>query len=355
MAVEDFLIRPTDTLRQAALTIDANLSGIAVVVDEAGRLIGTVTDGDLRRASLRDVPLDSSVADLLAARRGTRYAKPLSAPVGTSTEELLELMRARSVRQLPIVDDQERVTDIAVLDRLVGSPSLPVTAVVMAGGLGTRLRPLTEDVPKPLLPIGGRPLIDTVLGQLKRSGIHQIVVTTHYRAEQISNHLGNGADHGVQIDYQHETTPLGTAGVLGKLSHTDKPLLVINGDVLTTLDFAALVAFHIEHEADMTVAVREYSIRVPFGVVEAEDGRVRAVREKPEYKFFVLAGVYLIAPHVVRTIGSGEHCDMPELIRRQLEAGGRVESFPVREYWLDIGRLEDYERAQLDFATQRFE
>jgi len=354
--VDLFLIRPSDTLRRAAETIDRNRCGIALIVDEGRRLLGTVTDGDLRRAMLRSVSLDSPAALLLDLRKQAGLADPVTAQFGAGREALLELMQRHRIRQVPIVGDDGQVVDVAVLDELVGSRALPITALVMAGGFGTRLRPLTDSVPKPLLPIGGKPLIETLVERLPRDGIRKITVATHYRAEQIAAQLGDGQDRGVEIHYVREDTPLGTAGVLSLLDATSDPLLVVNGDVLTNLDYVALYAFHREHEADMTVAVREYTVAVPFGVVATDGALVANLHEKPEYRFFVVAGVYLLGPSVRELLpATGQAYDMPFLINRLLEAHRRVASFPVREYWLDIGRLEDYERAQADLDSGRFQ
>jgi NDP-sugar pyrophosphorylase family protein len=202
-----------------------------------------------------------------------------------------------------------------------------------------------------MLLVGDRPLLELIIEQLSGSGIHKVNITTHYKPEKITEHFGDGSGFGVELNYVNEEQPLGTAGALGLMEESDEPLLVINGDILTRIDFRALFAYHHEHRADLTVAVRQYDLKVPYGVVECDGPMVSGLREKPVINFFVNAGVYLLQPSVRRLIGNGERLDMTDLIQRLLEAGRPVASFPVLEYWLDIGQLPDYEQAQEDVRT----
>jgi NDP-sugar pyrophosphorylase family protein len=218
----------------------------------------------------------------------------------------------------------------------------------MAGGFGTRLMPLTDGTPKPMLPVGDRPLLAHIVGQLRAAGIRQLNVTTHYKADAISEHFGNGQDYGVDIRYVHEDMPLGTAGALALVEATDQPLLVMNGDILTRVDFGAMLDFHRHHAADMTVGVRQYQFKVPYGVVETDGVMVMGVSEKPTVSNFINAGLYLINPDVQRMVPPACRFDMTELIHLAIARGLRVVCFPIREYWLDIGQLTDYERAQID-------
>jgi len=224
-------------------------------------------------------------------------------------------------------------------------------AVIMAGGFGTRLQPLTNDTPKPMLPVGGRPLLEVAVSQLQRAGIRRVNVTTHYLPDKIVNHFGDGRRFGVELNYVNEESPLGTAGALQLLEPWSTTLLVMNGDILTDVNIRSLLSYHREHDAAFTVAVRQYEFRVPYGVVEGEEGMVRAIVEKPELSFFVNAGIYLIEPEVREFISPGFRLDMPDLVRSLIDAGRRVANFPVREYWLDIGRHTDYEQAQQDIRN----
>lgn len=333
------------TIRDAMERIDADPAGVALVVDANGRLVGLVTDGDVRRAMLADLDLDGPLRQLLEqeARLDDGIPRPLTAPEGTGDAELLDLMMRYEVRQVPLVDGEGRVVDLRALGELVSSPRL--RALVMAGGYGRRLAPLTDELPKPMLPVGDRPLLERIIGQLRDAGINRVNVATHYRGEAISGHFGDGSGFGVEIEYVNEDEPLGTAGALGLVAQDGEPLLVVNGDILTSVDFRALHAFHEEHRADLTVAVRPYEVTVPYGIVQTDGVEIVGIEEKPLVRAFVNAGIYLIAPALCRLVPEGRPYDMTELIETALAGALRVVSFPLRETWLDIGRLEDYERA----------
>jgi dTDP-glucose pyrophosphorylase len=345
--IERIFTTEKTSLKEVMECIDRGGKGIALVVDERRRLLATLTDGDLRRAMLAGLSLDLPVSHLLGTFRSQNKLGPATLPIGSSSEKIISEMSAKVVRQIPLVDEEQRVMDLAVLDELVKEQYEPIHAVVMAGGCGKRLMPLTADTPKPLLRVGNRPLIERVVEQLKRAGIARVNISTHYQGDKITAHFGNGQAFGVQVEYVSEERPLGTAGALSLISGDDT-LLVINGDILTDLDFRALRNFHFEHGAEMTVAVREYGFDVPYGVVDTEGIRVTGVTEKPTVKLFVNAGIYLVSRTARGFIPSGQHFDMPQLIDRVVRAGHKVVSFPVWEYWLDIGRQEDFERAQQD-------
>lgn len=349
------------SIRDAMAAIDRNASGIVLIVDAQQRLIGTVTDGDIRRAILAGYDLDRPVEQLLHDRPQTPKKPPLTASVDTPKAELLELMTERSIRQIPLLDVDGRVVDIVLWSELAQPRRLPVRAMVMAGGFGKRLHPLTHEMPKPMLPVGGRPLLEHIVTQLRNVGIHHMHVATHFKPEIIRDHFGDGENFGVKIEYTHEHEPLGTAGALGLLDATAtadfadaEPLLVINGDILTTVNVSALLDFHREHDAEMTVGVRQYEIAVPYGVVETDGVQIVGLSEKPVIRHFVNAGVYLLEPAVRRLIPPNAHFNMTDLIERLLAADRRVISFPIREYWLDIGQLPDYERAQADVESPHF-
>lgn len=348
VAVERLFASPQWSIRQVMAGIDRNAEGIALIVDGERRLLGTVTDGDIRRAILAGVDLDRSVQELLDRRPQVAHRGPVTALVGTPDATLIRLMSAHSLRHIPLLTPEGRVGSVALLSELVKEYELPLRAVVMAGGYGTRLRPLTEELPKPMLPIGNRPLLEVIIGQLRQAGIRRVNVTTHYKSELITQHFGDGRDFGVEIRYVKEDAPLGTAGALSLVEDADEPLLVINGDILTEVDFRAMLHFHREQRADMTVAVRQYEFRVPYGVVETQGTAVTRISEKPTLRHFINAGIYLLSPESRRCIPDGKVSDMPELINRLLTDGRRVVSFPVREYWLDIGQVEDYQQALAD-------
>jgi len=328
--------------------IDRNAKGIVLVADEDRRLIGTLTDGDLRRAVLAQVDLDSQVSALLDQKESDLFPTPVTASAGTDGATLIELMNRNSLRHIPLLDETGRIAGLAVLTDLVKEIELPLKAVVMAGGLGQRLGPLTADIPKPMLPVGGTPLLHRIVEQLRSAGIRRVHLTTHYRAEAISDYFGTGKEFGVEIDYVNEKDPLGTAGALGMVGSEETPLLVMNGDIITQVNLHEFLHFHTHHRAAMTVAVQPYEVNVPYGVVEIDGVEIVDITEKPLIRRFVNAGIYLVTNEACRMIRPGERVDMPDLIRRVLDAELRVAGFPLREYWLDIGHHEDYERANIE-------
>jgi dTDP-glucose pyrophosphorylase/CBS domain-containing protein len=341
-------ITPNSSIRQAIACIDCNEKGIVLITDEARRLLGTITDGDVRRAMLAGQSLDTPVSELLARKVNSAYPQPVTAPVNTEPADLLRLMQERVVRQVPLLDAEGRVTGLVTLDELLPEQALPLQAVIMAGGFGTRLRPLTEKLPKPMLLVGGRPVIERIVEQFRQSGIRQVNITTNYLGNKIIEHFGDGHEFGVEVNYVEEGRPLGTAGALSLMETPQQPLLVINGDILTQVDFRAMLAYHQEHQATLTVAVRKYELSVPYGVIEGEGAFVQRLVEKPTISFFVNAGIYLLEPAAHRYIPSDQHFNMTDLIQRLLDEGQPVVNFPIHEYWLDIGQHVDYERAQED-------
>lgn len=341
------------TMLDAMQVIDRTGAGIALAVEDDSRLVGTITDGDIRRAILSHLPESTPLAHLLERQREQEdYPTPVTAPAGTPGEDLLLLMKEYTLRQIPLLDETGRVVDIALLGDLAGETVLPPSAVVMAGGFGRRLGPLTEETPKPMLPVGERPLLHRIVEQLSSAGIRRIHLTTHYRADAISNYFGSGGAFGVDISYVNEEEPLGTAGALALLPSESTPLLVMNGDIVTNIDLVELAYFHKRQRAHMTVVVRPYAVEVPYGLVETEGAEVVGISEKPIVRGFVNAGIYLVDPAVCGLITAGERLDMPDLIKRALDAGQRVASFPLHEYWLDIGHQQDYERASIEAGGQ---
>jgi dTDP-glucose pyrophosphorylase/CBS domain-containing protein len=343
-------VGPEQTLREAMLCIERGKKGIALVVDEEQRLLYTMTDGDLRRAVLQGLSLDLTVTRWAHERVERGNLNPTTAPVDSLPAELLGIMQAKGVRHIPLTDADGRVVDLAVESELTVETGLALSAVVMAGGMGSRLRPLTDDLPKPMLPVGDAPLMEHIVNQLRAAGVMQVNVTTHYKPEAITRHFGDGAKFGVNIKYMHEENPLGTAGALGLMPPPQSPLLVINGDILSRVNYRAMLDFHRENQAWLTMGVRVYEHKVPYGVVEPEGVAVRQLTEKPTLRLFVNAGMYLLEPDVFDYISTPvtERFDMTDLIQRLLSAGRRVVSFPVSEYWRDIGQHADYEDALED-------
>lgn len=316
---------------------------IAFVVDAERRLIGAVTDGDIRRALLAGATMQTPASEAM-------NAAPIRAELGASREACRERMRLESIFQLPLVDQDGVLRDVALLSEEAAGANVPNRVVIMAGGLGSRLGELTKSTPKPMLLVGGRPLLQGIVERLIAAGFFRISISVNYLAEQIENHFGDGAVLGVEIDYLREKKRLGTAGCLSLLPQAPtEPIVVMNGDVLTDIDMRAMLRFHEENHAKATMALNNYKVEVPYGVVETEGHRVTGLREKPVYSFFVSAGVYILSPEAVAKVPGDVFYDMPMLFDRLMAEGEPVAGFPLHEYWLDVGRPND-----LDLANELY-
>jgi dTDP-glucose pyrophosphorylase len=354
MDVQGVSVTPADAIHDAVARIDRARSGAVVVVDDQGKLAGVITDGDIRRAVLARMDFTRPVQALLDQRPRDLYPEPVRAGIETSPAARIAIMRRNKIRHLPILDRDGRVVAFDRLDDLLDTP-LPVSAVVMAGGFGRRLSPLTDDLPKPLLPVGARPILDYVLSHLSDAGIRDVTIATHYRGEQIREHCKDGSPWSVNIQYVDEEAPLGTAGALRRLPASGEPLFVINADILTRVDVGQMLGFHREHGAELTLGIRALQTQVPYGVVEVQGSDIIGVLEKPTTDYFINAGVYLLERSVLDLLpDTDEPVDMPDLVSTLIGARRRVVGFPVREYWLDIGRPEQYAQAQSDVAEGRY-
>ena len=339
------LIRPETTLRATIEVIDRAALQIALVVGEDEKLIGVVTDGDIRRALIRGLPLEQAVGEVMNKR-------PKVAAMQDSKTQLIAMMEGHHLYQLPVVDSHGRVVRLESLQALYKRPSYPNPIFLMAGGFGTRLRPLTDDCPKPLLEIGGKPILETIIENFLKSGFRRFYIAVHYRAQQIKDYFGDGGRWGIEIDYIDEAEPMGTAGAIGLLPDglPDVPLIVMNGDILTQIDFSRLLAYHNEQQAIATLCVRQYEYQIPYGVVNLEQQRVVGIEEKPLQSCLANAGIYVLDHSLIKTIAASKQLDMPALLNLQVAQGELVAMFPVNDYWLDIGREADFLRAQGEFA-----
>ena len=331
-------------MRAAAESIDSSGLKVVIVVDEAGRLEGLVTDGDIRRALLKGLGLDTPL-DAFMTRR------PRTAPEGTDREVLLDRLRHEQILHLPVVDTDGRIVDLAYLPELERLPNYGNRVVIMAGGLGTRLRPITETIPKPMVEVGGRPLIHTNVDMLVAQGFADITISLNYLGEVIEDYLGDGSRFGARISYVRETKRLGTGGALTLLPEApSEPFVVMNGDILTSVDFAAMLRFHVEGGAMATMAVNKYTYNVPFGVVDVKDSHIKRLREKPSYDLFVNAGIYILSPGALELVPRDTFFDMPTLFETLMRNGDATLAFPLREHWLDIGQPDDLSRANVAFS-----
>ena len=340
----ELAVRADQSIREVIAQIDAGGQKIALVIGDDGALLGTVSDGDVRRAIIRDVPLTEPA-------RGIMNTAPTTLPVQATREEAVAAMRAQRLALLPVVDDGGRIVGLHRLEDGFVLRERPNTVVLMAGGLGMRLRPLTEKTPKPLLKIGDRPILEIIIRQLVDHGFRRAVISVNYLGQMIRDHFGDGSEFGIEIEYVSEDRALGTAGALGMIKRRPtEPMIVMNGDVLTRLRYDWLMDHHLAHDGSATVAVREYEFQVPFGVVQATDGFITSIDEKPVQKFFVSAGIYVLDPAILDTIAPDTPLDMPDFLEQLRNRGDRVSAFPMREFWMDVGRPEDLSRAEREFA-----
>ncbi len=342
---QQVVIRPEASLRTTIEVIDHGALQIALVVDDSDKLVGVVTDGDIRRALIRGLQLEYPVAEVMNKR-------PKVATLQDSKAQLIAMMEGHHLYQLPVVDDQGRVVRLESLQALYKQPAFPNPVFLMAGGFGKRLRPYTDDCPKPLLEIGGKPILQTIIENFVKSGFRQFFIAVHYKAEQIKNYFGDGGRWGISISYIDEVEPMGTAGAIGLLPDdlSDVPMIVMNGDILTQIDFSRLLAYHNEQQAIATMCVRQYEYQIPYGVVSLEHQRIVNIEEKPLQSCLANAGIYVLDHSLVKSIATQKKLDMPALFNQQIALGETVSMFAVNDYWLDIGREADFLRAQGEFA-----
>ena len=341
-------VSPDSSIHDAIEVIDRVGLRVALVVDSSHHLQGIVTDGDIRRGLLRGLTIESKISEVM-------NRNPLTAKVETSRRELLNMLSKGQLLAIPILDGS-RVVGLETFDgsQQVVKHDNPV--FIMAGGFGKRLAPLTDHTPKPLLKVGEKALLEIILDSFVKRGFNNFYISTHYLSEMIREYFGDGSRWGVSIQYVYEDRPLGTGGALGLLPSdlSDLPVIMSNGDILTTIDYERLLEFHNKNNADLTMCVRDYEHQVPYGVVNADGNKIINIDEKPLQRFFVNAGIYVINPTLVNSVERDTHIDIPDLIDQFISREANALIFPIHEYWLDIGAMEDYKRAQVDILSLEF-
>jgi len=338
----EFTVPAEAPLLEALRVIDRGGLQFALVMNDT-KLVGIVTDGDVRRALMRGVTTSSAIKEAMNQR-------PILGTLEEGPAGWRRKMRDHGIRHLPLTDASGRMQRL--ISERAGADARENWVVLMAGGLGTRLRPITENIPKPMIEVGGRPILETIVGILAHSGFTRVFLSVNYRAEAIERHFGDGRSFGVQIEYLRESKRLGTAGALSMLPGTPKaPMLLMNGDVLTGMDLGEFVDRHVQNGVSATIGVYEFSTQIPYGVVDVEEDRVLAIREKPEVRHWVSAGIYALSPQLLPLVPGGEYFDMPTLLGRAVQGGHAVRAHPIQEYWIDVGRLDDLERARQEFEA----
>jgi dTDP-glucose pyrophosphorylase len=330
-------------IHDALKIIDRRGGQIALVVDGGHKLLGTVTDGDVRRGILSGIDVQNPVSMIM-------NAEPVKAKPSDSRQFILSILRRNKLRHIPIVDDAGCLLRLEILDDL--NPTYRKNMVLlMAGGLGSRLKPLTNECPKPMLKIGGRPILETIILNFIESGFKEFIISLNYKGDMIRGHFADGHDLGVSIQYIEEDERLGTAGSLRLLPEiqNSRPIIVMNGDVLTKVNLDHFLDFHASNHSKATMGIREYNFQVPYGVLKLDHHRIVQIEEKPVHNFFVNAGVYVLDQDVLNCLPDERRFEMPGLFKQLMKAGHHTVAFPIREYWLDIGQPDNLKQAHGDF------
>ena len=333
------ILHPQGTIKDAInVLISASLRSV-LVVGSNGILEGTVSDGDIRRGLLRGLELTSSIQEVL-------HRNALVVTPGINREIVLNLMTANKIQQIPIVDREQRVIGLHLWDDVNALIARTNLMVIMAGGKGSRLLPQTEDCPKPLLPVAGRPILEHIIMRGKAEGFTHFVISVNYLAHMIENYFGDGERFGVDIQYLREASPLGTAGSLSLFATIpSNSIIVTNGDVITDIHYGELLDFHNDQNVTATMAVRLHEWQNPFGVVQLEGMEIKSYEEKPIVRSYINAGVYVLDPSILSYLEVGKPCDMPDLLEKASQSGNRIAAYPAHEHWLDVGRPEDLKEA----------
>jgi dTDP-glucose pyrophosphorylase len=340
--ISDLRVGISDSVSDTIACMARNGRQVAFVVREDDTLLGVVTDGDVRRGILRGVALDAAVGEIMNAspRVGTR---------SDSNQDIINRMNEFGIHHVPLVDDAGRVTGVFTMDDFLKPHVATTPIVLMAGGRGQRLYPLTKDVPKPMLPIGGVPILEIILRNLRAQGFVNVFISVNYLADVIIDHVGDGSWLGLSVNYVHESKPLGTAGAIAALDGTiDETFVVMNSDLLTGVNLRDMLSFHAKQGAKATVGVREHFFEIPYGVVNLNGSIVESMVEKPLHRSLVNAGIYALDPVALSMLQKDEYCDMPTLLGMLMEGGHDVAAFPIHESWLDVGRPEDLNQARDD-------
>jgi dTDP-glucose pyrophosphorylase len=335
------------TIQQAIYSLETSSMQIVLALSEANKLAGTLTDGDIRRAFLKGLKLESVIDDVI-------HRNPLAVPPEISQDLVLQIMKINKIHQLPIVDQDGTVVGLHVWDSIIAPKEIENMMLIMAGGKGTRLRPHTENCPKPMLEVGGKPMLLHIIEKAKANGFQNFVISLHYLGHMIEEYFGDGTKFGVRIDYLKEEMPLGTAGCLSLLTEfPDLPFIVTNGDVITDINYNEFLDFHNRHESSATMAVRQHEIQNQFGVVRTRGVEIEGFDEKPIYRSHVNAGIYVLEPLTLKLLKYKMHCDMPTLFERVKQNSGRTIVYPMHEPWLDVGRPTDLAFARNNFSHKR--
>jgi dTDP-glucose pyrophosphorylase len=343
--IDKIILRPDATIREALEIIDYGSMHIALVTDNDRKLLGTISDGDIRRALLKGKRIEDKISD-------TYNPNPIAFTINEPRETMIRIASSHRIFQIPVVDENGKLIGIEEITEYLKVQPYDNPVIIMAGGTGSRLQQLTKDIPKPLLMLGDKSLLDTIIQNFSMYGFNHFILSVNYKSEMIKDHFKNGDQLGVQIDYIQEKEKMGTAGSLSLLKTKPlKPFFVMNGDILTNINLEQLLNYHLLNKADATIAVREINYEIPYGVIHHEDKKIVQIKEKPAQNLFINAGIYLLNPSCLDHLPSDKYIDMPDFLNSLIQSGMNIISFPLREYWLDIGKMDDFNKARTDYQS----
>jgi Nucleoside-diphosphate-sugar pyrophosphorylase involved in lipopolysaccharide biosynthesis/translation initiation factor 2B, gamma/epsilon subunits (eIF-2Bgamma/eIF-2Bepsilon) len=340
--IEKILVYMDYSVKKALEILDLGARGVVLVVDKNKKLLGTITDGDIRRSILKGISLESSIQEIV-------HYNPVCASIHMTREEIKDLLIKKAVKDIPIVNDENQLVDIISIKDILIPEGKENPVIIMAGGLGTRLKELTQEIPKPMLKVGQDPMLQHIINNFKQYGYNKIFISVNYKAEIIENYFQDGYAHGVKIEYIKEHKRLGTAGGIGLTKkYLNAPFFVINGDIFTNLNVENMMKFHMDNGFDITVGTRKHSFQIPYGVIETENNIINKIEEKPNMDYLINAGVYCLNPSLIENIPDDEYFEITDLINICIKNNKKVGSYEIKEYWMDIGRLEDYNKVNKD-------
>jgi dTDP-glucose pyrophosphorylase/predicted transcriptional regulator len=343
-------LSPNDCLRDAIKAIEINIAKIVFIIDDKECLVGSVSDGDIRRALLIGGDLDSPISKIMNPNPVVAHSD------NYSNKHVLKLMKDNDLRYIPILNGQNKIQSIQTAEDFQKKDLKDNWVFLMAGGLGERLYPLTQTKPKPLLTVGNKPILENILESFIDHGFRNFFVSVNYKANMIEDYFGDGRKWGVEIQYIRESKPLGTGGSLGLLPNVpEKPIIMMNGDILTKVNFEKLLDFHHKNNSIATMCIRKYDYQIPYGTVVVDNQKVTSIIEKPIHNFFVNAGIYVLEPEILNGMKKNLYQDMPNLLEKLMQNKKQVSAFPLHEYWLDIGQMDDLERAQSDYIIEFYD
>lgn len=339
--MKKYIVKRTSNLMEVIKCINDNPEKVALAIDEDERLVGIVTDGDIRRALIDGAQSKDPISKYMS-----------SDPIYIEENAKMDLQRymiKKNIRHLPVVDSERKILRLEFLHSLVKMKKEDNWVFLFAGGLGERLQPLTNDLPKPLIKVGNKPILEDILNSFQDEGFNKFFISVNYKSEMIEEYFGDGGKIGCKIEYIKESKSLGTAGSIANIPREiTKPMIVMNGDILTKLSFTALLDFHNDSNSDFTTCIRQIELSIPFGVVKAEEQKLISIVEKPSQKYNINAGIYILNPSVISYLQKDQKIDMPELLNLLINKKKNVSVFPIHEYWIDIGRKGDLKQAEID-------